>query len=287
MSEDKDHLSQQIFEAKWIANGFPKSGTHLLARMLLPVAPLQRGTEAGYFEQPWAGTFRDNSFSLARQPYRQTTFRLGRVGNGRMIKAHLGHTPDLARFLDDLGAIHVMIYRDLRDVAVSQAYHILNAEDDERLTHPNPDAYNREDFDQLLLQVIKGHERYPALVDRWEEFAPWLDDPWTYCVKFEDLVTEPKEWAGLIWAQAMHKMAQRFGVNIHFDPVGAEAVVTTMAASAQRRDLSPTFRRGESGGWQEEFKAEHVAAFVETGGAEWLTKLKYEQDQSWTTKSRV
>jgi len=276
-----DHLAQQIFEAKWICNGFPKAGTHLLARLLLPIAPLEPATEAGYFEQPWAGTFRDNSFSLSRQPHKTTTFRIGRIGNGHMVKAHLGYTGDLARFIEELGAMHVMIYRDLRDVAVSQAYHILAAEEDEALAHPAPDIYDRDDFDHLLLQVITGHERFPSLAERWEAYAPWLEDDWSHCVKFEDVVADPREWAIRIWRRSMRLMAERFGVTVSFDPEGADTVVNVMAASAQRRHLSPTFRKGEPGGWQEAFKPQHAQAFLDTRGGYWLQELGYEEDEEW------
>jgi len=285
MPDDKERLAQQIFEAKWIANGFPKSGTHLLVRTLLPIAPLASPTEAGYFKQPWAGTFKDNSWSLRRQPIKQTTFRIGRVGNGKMIKAHIGYDNEIANFIDHLGAMHILIYRDLRDVAVSQAYHILNAEDSDHLEHPHPEAYDRENFDELLLQVITGHSDYPGLIERWEAFAPWLDDPWTYCVKFEDMIAEPHLWTKRIWSQAMHKMGQRFGVNISFDPDGANTVVELMVYSAKQRQLSPTFRKGVSGEWRQEFTERHIQMFNERGGAEWLIKLGYERDHQWMTKT--
>ena len=279
--DDKEHLAQSIFEAKWIANGFPKSGTHLLARLLLPLAPLERGTEGGHFKQPWAGTFRDNSFSLRPQPHKQTTFRVGRISNGHMVKAHLGYDADLARFIDELGAIHVFIYRDLRDVAVSQAYHILNAEDEEKLAHPCPQIYDRDDFDTLLMQVIRGHRGFPSLTQRWEAFAPWLKDKWTIVVRFEDLLDDPEDWGGQIWEGAMHRMGDRFGVKVNFDPVGRETVTHVMAHSARQRHLSPTFRRGVAGGWREELKPDHVAALKEEGVDRWLQELGYEESEDW------
>ena len=63
MSEEAQGIAQQIFEAKWVCNGFPKSGTHLLVQLIHPIAPYQTGTDAGLFEKPWAGTFLDNSWT--------------------------------------------------------------------------------------------------------------------------------------------------------------------------------------------------------------------------------
>lgn len=282
MNEQPDsHLAQQIFGAKWIANGFPKSGTHLLAMMLRPLAPYEGPTEAGHFDKPWAGTFRDNSWTLRRKPIEDTAFRIARISNGHMVKAHLGHTEELARFIYLAGAIHVFVYRDLRDVAVSQAHHIIGS-DSERLAHPAPDIYTRDDFDTLLLEVIRGHKQFPGLVDRWEQFAPWIEDDWTYAVKYEELMADRKGHAQKMFSYAMERMGRRFGVKISLDPLGTEAVVSTMVAFSERKDLSPTFRRGEPGNWRESFRPEHVAAFNETGGGEWLVKLGYEDDsEGW------
>lgn len=272
-----DHLSQQIFEAKWVANGFPKSGTHLLIRLILPIAPLEGPTEGGFFEQPWAGTFQGNSFTLRRVPLKQTAFRLGRIGNGRMVKGHVGYDPRLAEFIDMAGITHTFIHRDLRDVAVSQAYHILNAEDDERLAHPRPEIYDRDNFDHLLLQVIEGHAGFPGLIERWERFAPWLDDDWTIVTRFEDILADPEGEADRIWAKAMHRMADRFGVAINFDADGRKTVTAVMAESSRQRHLSPTFRQGKAGGWREVFTDEHLAAFEMTGGEAWIRRLGYEE----------
>jgi sulfotransferase 6B1 len=276
-----EHLAQQIFGTKWVANGFPKSGTHLLAQMLHPLAPFEGPTEAGYFEQPWVGTFTGNSWTLEPQRLERTAFALGRVGNGKLIKAHLGYSPELANFVFLLGMAHVFIYRDLRDVAVSQAHHILRSTEDAGLAHPNPTAYTRDDFAQLLLEVLVGHAGFPGLVQRWTAFAGWINDPWTLAVRYEDLVADPKTWAGRIFSRAMRQAGLRFEAEIGLDPYGTDVVTTVMAENAQRRERSPSFRRGQPGAWREDFQPPHIAAFRESGGAEWLVTLGYEEGLTW------
>ena len=280
MKEQPESLAQQIFNTKWIANGFPKSGTHLLTMLINPLAPLEGPTSAGYFDQPWAGTFKDNSWTNERQKLERTTFHIGRIGNGHMIKAHLGYDPELARFIYLTGAIHVMIYRDLRDVAVSQAHHILNC-DNERLAHPAPELYDREDFDKLLLQVINGHERFPTLVQRWEQYAPWLDDDWAFCIKYEDLLADTRRWARQIFTAAMVFTGRRFNVSITLDKHGTDVLVDTMVRVASNREKSPTFRKGQPGNWREVFKPQHVEALKATGGDKWLIELGYEDSEDW------
>ena len=280
MSEQPKSLAQQIFNSKWIANGFPKSGTHMLAMLLRPLAPFEGPTEAGTFEQPWAGTFKDNSWTNERQRLERTTFMIGRVSNGHMIKAHLGYDPELARFIYLTGAIHVMVYRDLRDVAVSQAHHILNSSD-ERLSHPAPELYDREDFDKLLLQVINGHERFPTLVERWEQYAPWLDEKWTFALKYEDLLADTYHWAKQIFTAAMVFTGRRFGVEVSLDPTGADPVFQAMVAVANNRAASPTFRKAQPGNWRDVFKPMHVEALKATGADRWLIELGYEESENW------
>jgi hypothetical protein len=274
---DTEHIVQQIFDAKWICNGFPKSGTHLLVQMVHPVAPFQTGTEAGLFDKPWAGTFNGNSWTEDWTPLEHTCYKLGRVGNGRMVKAHLGHTPELAEWMRLAGLVHIFIYRDLRDVAVSQAHHIIHA-GEERFAHPDPSAYPLEDFDAVLALVIAGHKQFPGVVRRWSYYAPWLDVGWTLSVRFEDLRYEPEEWAERIFTYGMLRNAEVWDKTVTFDPDGLDAVVRVMSKAGQQRERSATFRKGEAGGWREAFTEEHKRLWIANDPDRWLVKLGYEED---------
>lgn len=269
-----ESITQQIFEAKWIANGFPKSGTHLLAHMLRAIAPYEGPTESGYFEQPWAGTYFDNSWSMERQPLEKTAFHIARISNGHMIKAHLAYDEELARFIYLAGIQHVIIVRDLRDVAVSQAFHIIQA-DNKRLSHPEPDAYDRDDFDAVLLDVILGKGRFPGVVRRFAAYAPWLDDEWTSVVHYEYVLEHAEDTARDLFVAAMSKMGERFGVSVSFDKGGLQAVAHAMAVVGLDTRSSPTFRRGSPGNWREYFNAQHSEAFLAEGGEMWLDRLGY------------
>lgn len=274
-------LAQQVFEARWICNGFPKSGTHMLAQMVQPIAPYQGGTDARLFEKPWAGTFLDNSWSVRWAPVEHTAFKLSRVSNGHMVKAHLGYTPELERFLYLLGVIHIFIYRDLRDVAVSQAWHIINSEQ-KTLAHPERGQYEPlDDFGQVLAKVIAGVDRFPGVVDRWAYFADWRNVPWVLSVKYEDLLDDPKAGAARIFKHAMRQHAQRWGKRVEFDPHGLDVVTDVMSDATLQREKSPTFRRGQPGEWREVFTPEHVALWQQHDTGNWLCRLGYEQGENW------
>lgn len=278
MSEGQDNpIAQQVFDAKWVVNGFPKSGTHMLVQLVHPIAAFQPGTEDGLFEKPWSGTFLDNSWTNRWAPIEQTCFKIGRIGNGRMLKAHLGYIPELARFMHLLGVIHLFIYRDLRDVAVSQAYHIINSSQ-ATLVHPEPEVFTRlGGFDQVLAAVITGHGRFPGVVHRWQHYAGWLTEHSVLTLKFEDVRTDPKRWAQIVFKYAMKRSAATWGRKVEFDPHGLEVLTTVMAKQITRTDQSPTFRKGQIGDWREEFRPYHVDLWRAEDTEQWLGRLGYEK----------
>jgi len=274
---ENEWLAEKVFAPKWICNGFPKSGTHLLVQLIQPIAPYQEPTEVGLFRKPWSGTFLDNSWTNRWAPIEQTTFKLGRTENGRMLKAHLGYIPELERFLYLLGAIHVFIYRDLRDVAVSQAYHIQNSSPD-HLMHPDADAYRAlGGIPEILSVVIAGHGRFPGLVYRWQHYAGWLSAQWVMTVKYERILADPKHWAERIFRYAMHRSAHTWDRKVEFDPQGLDVLTSVMAKATKQTDKSPTFRKGQPGNWRDEFTPEHIALWKEHDGERWLERLGYEK----------
>lgn len=269
-------IAEQVFDVKWVVNGFPKSGTHLMVQLIQPLAPYQEPTDAGFFQKPWSGTFIDNSWSLRWAPIEQTCFKLARINNGRMLKAHLGYIPELERWMYLSGMIHVFIYRDLRDVAVSQAYHIINSEPD-HLVHPGADEYRAlGGFDEILAAVITGLGRFPGLVNRWQYFENWLHVPWVFSAKFEQVLAEPKWWAERIFKHAMKRSAHTFERKVTFDPHGLDVLTTVMANASKQREKSPTFRKGNVGDWQEEFKGHHIDLWKTHDTEKWLERLRYE-----------
>jgi hypothetical protein len=243
--------------------------------MLTQIAKYQEGTEAGYFDKPWTGTFRGNSWTDSWIDVERTCYKLGRLGNARTIKAHLGHTPEIERFLYLLGAVHIFMYRDLRDVAVSQAHHIIES-DDEGLNHPDKEAYPIEDYNEVLKLVITGTGRFPGVVDRWKLFAPWLDVDWTLSVKFEDVIADKSYWAERMFKHGLEYNASKWGHGIKYVEGGADYLIWRMVQASDGK-YSPTFRKGVSGGWKDTFTDEHINLWKEHDSEQWLCRLGYEE----------
>ena len=270
------------YEARLYLNGFPKAGTHLLAMLCHACfAPLEGVQDEAHpaFAAGWSGTYTKHSFSSERVPLEWTTYQISRLRHGTYLKAHAGWSKELAEFLRLTGTAHVFVYRDLRDVAVSQTFHILN--DGNAFKHSDKERYRAlGGFDEILSAVIMGlDDEYRGLVARWEEYAPWLDDDDTLALRFEDLRYDPAPCCEQILSYAYARAPQIYGVERDFVVGSIQQYVDAMVEMATHRESSPTFRKGESGGWVEHFKSRHHYQFDQTGGQRWLRKLGYtEQD---------
>lgn len=272
-------IEKPKFDLKFYMNGFPKSGLHFATLMMQPIVrPLPAD---GFWDKPWAGTFRHNSWSDEWAPLEQILFKVGRIQAGYYLKAHCGYREEIERFTYYSGIAHVFIYRDLRDVVVSQAHHIQH-EDDKRFAHPDKEMYRKlGGISEIITACITGLDRYPGVMQRWELYAPWLDVPWVHKVRFEDMRADAEKAAAGLLRYGLNRVAQIFGHKVIVDD-GVFAVVTgLMAESAGQTERSATFRKGAVGGWREHFTEEHKRLFKERDTGGWLESLGYAEGEDW------
>jgi hypothetical protein len=90
-------------------------------------------------------------------------------------------------------------------------------------------------------------------------------------VHFEELIRAREETLGRIFD---------FVVERGFPSKIERSCAVSMLAASIDPSRSPTFRRGQIGGWREEFTAEHKALFKEVAG-DILIELGYERDHRW------
>lgn len=278
------YVTQQIpiqaYPARVYLNGFPKAGLHLLELMAgVLVSPSKVGRGAS----EWLGCFKWNSWSNEMLDIRKTAWRLSLLERGNYLKGHMGHTDviESVMYWGNIG--HIFIVRDLRDVAVSLTHHIMS--DDPVLLHEHKTVYGMlGGFDEILSAVIGGMGPYPGLFERWEKYTRWLDLDWVMKVTFEDLISEPEQYAKSMLTYCLHNatrlLEKRYG---HIVPTEEteRALVGKMVDRAKQTHLSTTFRKGVPGEWRESFKDHHKVLFKQRDKGGWLVRLGYEESDDW------
>lgn len=269
----------KTFQAKLYLNGYPKAGLHMIEQMARELAGPSPQTPM--FRRAWCGTFRFNSWTRTWVNKRQYLFKASSLRPGFYYLGHVGHNAELAEFLYLCGISMVFVYRDLRDVAISQAHHVLH-EDNTRFQHAGKADYHAlGSFEETLIAVIRGLGRWPGLIERWADYAAWLDESWVLSVRFEDARYKPEETASAMLRYTLGHTAGIYGFDVTIPAEQHDLLVERMVANAAQRDRSPTFRRGESGGWRDHFTPAVRAAFAEAGGNEVLIALGYETNDRW------
>jgi hypothetical protein len=267
---------------KFYLNGFPKSGLHLLDLM---VRPLALPMKADKFTAPWVGMFYEQSFSLDQVPGKQITWGIGRTEAGHFTKGHIGHNELLENFLYYLGIVHIFIYRDFRDVAVSLVYHIMNdvqVEGVDLLAHPGKEEIRAlGGFDEMLTAVISGTGRFPGLMERWERYCGWLNAPWVLRVRFEEARKDPHQAARDITLFALKRHAHIADSKIELDEKKLDALVEEMVYSSRQTHLSATFRKGKAGKWRDYFTLGHIEQMKQADKNNWLARLGYVDRPDW------
>ena len=245
--------------------GFPKSGLHAADRMAM-----------GLFEEMipgnnWYGT---NAWGVDKHKLEDAAIKLGGVKRGHYIKGHMGHLKSLEALLVGLGIGLVFIYRDLRDVVVSQAHHILNTKTDKYLNHPGHELY-ADTLEEVMIQVIEGIGEYQGVIERWEDFASWLDCDWILPMRFEDMIKTPERECGRFFDYSYELAKLDSNVTgVLLDKNIRKVAIDGMLLEMRQTHLSPTFRKGKAGSWKRAFTAETVKTFKAKDNG-WLHGLGY------------
>jgi hypothetical protein len=269
-----------------VANSVPKSGTNLLSRLLVLLG-LEQKRRLWIHPRLVSGRFSSaRQFFRAREPETVTVGvvtpqqigrrwlarRLSRVPNGCFVNAHCIYTPELAELLREEGMRIVCILRDPRDVAVSQMYYLKR-----QRKHFAHEAFMALSSDrERLLVCIRGGElggrKLQSLDQRYRQFLGWEQDEGAVVVKFEDLVGSRGGGSAEVQRQAVERVATHVGI-----PVNER---TMRLVEENLFGVGRTFRKGQIGGWREEFSPEHERAVKEIAGP-LLVELGYEAGPNW------
>lgn len=247
-------------------NSKPKSGSHLLLQILNGFTKIM----------PYAYTAAEPVRTIrkegGRRPAMEVATDLAKLYPAVIGWGYVEASPENLAVLSKKGRVNYFIYRDPRDMLVSQVFFAT----DMHKGHGMHDYYQSlPDFDARLKVAITGIDQDELKMvnvrQRYDGVFEWLDQPQVMCIRFEDLINNRDETL-----LAMLDEVEKTGYKI---PTPREKALEVLVEAINPKK-SHTFRSGKTGGWINHFSEENKTLFKEVSG-DLLIKLRYEENNDW------
>jgi sulfotransferase 6B1 len=247
-------------------NSKPKSGSHLLLQVLNGI------TKIVPYKYVEADPIRTIEKEGRRKTNKEVLRELEQIPQGVIGWGYVEATPENVAFLCQPHRINYFMYRDPRDMLVSQVFFASDMHEE----HGMHQFYRSlPDFGEQLKVAITGIDQeglYMVNVkQRYATVFEWLQQPHVMCIRFEDLIDNRQATL-----DAMLDEVESTGYRI---PMPREKAISVLVKAIQPRK-SHTFRSGKTGGWREHFTDEHKELFKDVTG-DLLIKLGYEKSMDW------
>ncbi|MGA7192599.1 MAG: sulfotransferase domain-containing protein [Anaerolineales bacterium] len=247
-------------------NSKPKSGSHLLLQILNGFTQLL----------PYRYVDADPIRTITKDGRRRTSDEilsdLKNVPRGVIGWGYLEATKENVSFLTANGRVNYFIYRDPRDMLVSQVFFATDIYEE----HGMHNYYKSlPDFSARLKVAITGIDQdglhMVSVKQRYEGVFQWLEQKNVMCIRFEELINNRD-----VTLNAMLDEVEKTGYKI---PTPREKAMKILVDAIQPKK-SHTFRSGKTGGWKEYFSNEHKKLFKDVAG-DLLVRLGYEKKNDW------
>jgi hypothetical protein len=247
-------------------NSKPKSGSHLLLQILNGFTQIM----------PYQYVDAEPIRTITKDGERRTTDEilrdLKKTRQGIIGWGYVNATKENASFLTSSGRVTFFIYRDPRDLLISQVFFATDMHEE----HGMHAYYNSlPDFNERLKVAITGIDKdglkMVSVKQRYEGVFQWLEQKNVLCLRFEDLINNRDATIN-----QMLDEVEKTGYKI---PTTREKCLSILVEAIQPKK-SRTFRSGKTGGWKEYFTDEHKKLFKEVAG-DLLVKLNYEKNNDW------
>lgn len=250
-------------------NSKPKSGSHLLTQIL---NGFTRIMPYKYVEAEPVRTVKKDG---GRRTADAILSDLKSVPDGVIGWGYVNATEENVSFLTQTGRVNYFIYRDPRDMLISQVFFATDMHEE----HGMHEYYKSlPDFASRLKVAITGIDRdglhMVNVKQRYEGVLQWLDvsrQKNVMCIRFEDLIDNRDATLN-----QMLDEVEKTGYKI---PTPREKSLSVLKQAIQP-NKSHTFRSGKTGDWKEYFNEEHKKLFKDVAG-DLLVRLKYETDNNW------
>ena len=247
-------------------NSKPKSGSHLLLQVLAGICL------AAPYKYVTAEPVRTIAKEGRRKGKEEILRELQSIPRGVIGWGYVEATPENVAFLCQPGRVNYFIYRDPRDLLVSQVFFATDMYED----HGMHEFYKSlPDLEARLKVAITGIDtnglRMVSVKQRYEGVFQWLEQKHVLCIRFEDLIENRDATLS-----AMLDEVEKTGYQIP-SPRGKALSILVNAIQPEK---SRTFRSGKTGGWKTYFNYEHKKLFKEVAG-DLLVRLGYEKNNDW------
>jgi hypothetical protein len=247
-------------------NAKPKSGSHLLLQIL------NGFTQIMPYKYVAADPVRTIRYEGGRRSADEILADLRSIPDGEIGWGYVDATPENASFLTEAGRVNYFIYRDPRDMLVSQVFFATDMHEE----HGMHDYYKSlPDFSERLKVAITGIDKdglkMVSVKQRYEGVFQWLEQKNVMCIRFEDLINNRDATL-----QSILDEVEKTGYKI---PTPREKALSILVEAIQPKK-SHTFRSGKTGGWKQHFTDEHKSLFKDVAG-DLLVKLGYEENNDW------
>ena len=247
-------------------NSKPKSGSHLLLQVLAgmcQVAPYK------YVEREPVRTITKDGIRKTKE---EIIGELENIPRGVIGWGYVEASPENVAFLSQPTRVNYFVYRDPRDLLVSQVFFATDMYEH----HGMHEFYKSlPDFGERLKVAITGIAkddlRMVGVRQRYEGVFQWLEQKHVMCIRFEDLINNRDATLN-----SMIDEVEKTGYKI---PAPRGQALSVLADSI-KPEKSRTFRSGRTGAWREYFTEEHKKLFKDAAG-NLLVRLGYEKDNNW------
>jgi hypothetical protein len=247
-------------------NAKPKSGSHLLLQIL------NGFTQIMPYRYVDADPIRTIKKAGGRRTSAEILADLKRIPQGVIGWGYLDATIENTSFLSEAGRVNYFIYRDPRDLLISQVFFATDIHEE----HGMHDFYNSlPDFGDRLKVAITGIDRdglkMVSVKQRYEGVFRWFEQKNVLRIRYEELID--KRDATL---NAMLDEVEKTGYQI---PTPRDEALSVLVEAIQPKK-SYTFRSGKTGGWKTYFTEEHKSLFKDVAG-DLVVRLGYEKNNDW------
>jgi Sulfotransferase domain len=243
---------------KILANSIPKSGTHLLERLLYLLPGITRQIAHTFLTQERPQLFRRQCARLKR---------------GQFLVCHLWYDDEYLKMVSEFGIKPLLLIRDPRDIVISNANYITYVNKKHHL-HDYFANHLKNDKERLHC-CIKGNQQPTEYSISYvlEKFYPWTQCQNVLTLRFRDLIGEHGGGSVQTQKACVDRVLDFIGV-----PLDEKKKRELMENVFYTR--SKTFNKGRINQWETRFDEEDKRLFKEVAG-DWLIKYGYERDFSW------